>query len=155
MIIRYVHSEAPDEVRYFHMEKAWRNTPAFLGGIGGSTLEQFAYKELNRFNRDWENGFILSYQVVTEYDCYVTSRHLEQDYDAPDVICFTLPKPDEFDSISIIGAQLANAIDDAMDIIDQDEYDDFLEWCDAVFDMAAERMNGSWKYLEITKHIEV
>ena len=59
-----------------------------------------------------------------------------------------------FDSISIIGAQLANAIDDAMDIIDQDEYDDFLEWCDAVFDMAAERMNGSWKYLEITKYIE-
>jgi len=155
MIIKYVHSEAPNEYRYFHMEKAWRNTPASLGGIGHSTLAQFISRQLNKFTSDWQNKVILSYQIWPEHDYYVTVRHLEQGDDEPDVICFTLPEPDEIDSISITGAMLANAIDDGMDIVDMDEYDDILSWQDAVFDMAAERMNGSWKYIETTKHIEI
>lgn len=85
---------------------------------------------------------------------YVQLHYLEADDTPPDTVRFHLPyrSIDEHDDV---GAQLANAIDDAMECIDIEEFDDRFEWIEAVLDAAAERMHGSWMYMKTTKVIEI
>lgn len=156
MIVRYIHHEAPEESRYYNVENAWRNTPAALGGAGNLTLGQFGTRELAKFEDDLKKGIVLSYEVCRTDDFYVTVRYLESDdLNDTDIIRFTIPEPVNAGMIPFTGAALCNAIDDAMETIDRDECDGILEYLDEVFDAVAERMHGSWKWVETTKYIEV
>ena len=94
--------------------------------------------------------------MVAEF--YITISYLEQDDDVcPDTVYFAIPmkefsRPGELQ----LGVDLCNAIDDAMETLDRNSYDGVLDWLDAVFSAAAERMHAYiWRYLHISKHIEV
>lgn len=90
------------------------------------------------------------------HDFYISLRYLEIDAE-PDMIRFVIPVPDILPStLNDIGAELCNAIDDAMETLDYDEYDGCMDWLDAAFRSAAKRMNArTWNYLRVSKYIEV
>ena len=65
MIIKYIHSSEPGIEKFYDTEKAYKNTPFFFGQLR-VLLEDFEKAEIDRFERDKQNGVILSYEIVKE-----------------------------------------------------------------------------------------
>lgn len=67
MKIRYRHFSEPDVEKIHDTEKALKNNIGFFNIFGGPpTQEQYDKEELERFARDHQKGYILSYEVSEE-----------------------------------------------------------------------------------------
>lgn len=83
-------------------------------------------------------------------DYYITVSYpeWEADYGFTDVVCFTLPGEN-------MCPALQDAVDSALSEIFRDKRSGVLEWLDEVFQAVADRLHGSWKFVEISMNIEV
>ena len=93
------------------------------------------------------------------HDYYVAVRYMERDEDTPEIVCFSIPVGNSFDS----GVLLCNDIDDAIKCMedmdyseDDEEFSSREEQMEAIFDSIADKFGGAWGYFPIlTKYIEV
>ena len=62
MKIEYIHASAPDVVKTYDTEKAFKNLPYIFKQ--DKTQDIFDAQELLHFKRDVQRGLILSYNVI-------------------------------------------------------------------------------------------
>lgn len=72
----------------------------------------------------------------------------EQEGRITDTVEFVVPE-------GIKESDIASAIDVSMNLHDQDEYEDRLEYADDVFLAAARHLGGTWHYINIVGLLEV
>jgi len=96
------------------------------------------------------------------HDYYVAVRYMERDDDVPDIVRFSIPTT-PFGNAFSLGAVLCNDLDDAIECMedmdydeDGEEYSSREEQMEAIFDSIADKFGGTWGYYPIlTKYIEV
>lgn len=102
-------------------------------------------------------------------DYYVAVRYMERDEDAPEIVKFTIPVDEMSNNVTPfgntfdLGAVLCNDLDDAIECMedmdydeDGEEYSSREEQVEAIFDSIADKFGGTWGYyLILTKYIEV
>lgn len=72
----------------------------------------------------------------------------EQDSYITDTVEFEVPDDTSEENV-------ADAVDAGMNALDEDSYEDRLEYADDVLRLAAQRLNGKWHYINVVGVLEV